>query len=89
MMPFIELTVGIVVGFGLGVLIMIMLDAREHNSSNNYVEIEDYEDQVHESGFIDIPAQRMYKDAHDYTPEVSGGFQHRIERFKTKNRFYR
>lgn len=89
MMPFIEFTIGIAIGLGLGILIMIFIDVKQKKSSNDYMELEDFEDQVHESGFIDIPVHSMMQDNYHTNTLEPGKFKKRIQGFKNKNRFYR
>ncbi len=82
-----ELLIGITIGFGLGVLIMIVVSDYTEKQDELH---NDFDEQIHESGFIDIPLQHMY---HNYSqknhnPEVKRGFLKRIQRFKARNRFY-
>jgi hypothetical protein len=68
---------------------MILIDMKQQNSSENYLELDEFEDQIHESGFIDIPLQSMIQENQHNQGLRPGKLKRRIQRFKNKNRFYR
>lgn len=81
-----ELFVGIAIGFALGILTMVSIKEHSKASKEN---LDDLDEQIHGSGFINIPEEQLQAKFKNYNPEVRGAFQNRIQRFKARNRFYR
>ncbi|WP_299129060.1 hypothetical protein [uncultured Winogradskyella sp.] len=81
-----ELLTGMAIGFGLGVLIMIVVS--DYYEENQGKLLNDIDQTIHESGFIDIPLEHMYQVKENHNPELRSRFLKRIQQFKSRNRFY-
>ena len=88
-MAILELLIGISIGFALGIIIMIVLSTKEDVEGSDLFGIDDLEEQIHESGFIDVPVRHLVVQRKQKDSKNIKAYKKRIEKFKLRNRFYR
>ena len=55
-MPYLELLAGIIIGIALGIVLVVILTPKRETIDDDY---EYLNQNIHESGYIDIPVQRI------------------------------
>lgn len=83
-----ELLIGITIGLAVGVLITVLSVPKNIDGSFDF-DLMDDDDQVHESGFIDIPVQRIISQQNTTNNKKMMKIRKRINQFKNRNRFYK
>lgn len=81
--------VGAAVGLAFGVILMILVRPGEQVEPIHELNLYDDEEQMHESGFIDIPIQRIVSENHRVGQNTSDRTKRRLHLFKMRNRFYK
>ena len=89
-MAILELLIGISIGFAIGIIVMVLSESKDEEILQSALYgHEEMEDQIHESGFIDIPMQQLVFQPKTKNAKEAKAYKKRIERFKLRNRFYR
>lgn len=81
--------VGAAIGLAVGVILMILVRPGEQVEPLHELNLYDEDDQIHESGFIDIPVQRIVSENRLAGQKATDRTRRRLHRFKMRNRFYR
>ena len=89
-MYYIDLIIGISIGLAIGVLLMILLQKENQDISlEDHLAIDDFQDQVHEVGFLEVPLHQLIKGKSLSSPFSKNSYKKRMEKFKNRNKFYR
>lgn len=83
----VSLIVGLVIGLAAGVIIMIIAQPKDEEIVFP-LDILGDDEQIHESGFIDIPIQRIVAERNPKDKKAASRISTRLKKFRNRNRFY-
>ena len=81
--------VGAAIGLAVGVILMILVRPGEQVEPLHELNLYDEDEQIHESGFIDIPIQRIVSENRLADQSTLDRTKRRLLHFKMRNRFYK